>query len=177
MQLDPAKIETKHVQRLNRAKEWYEIRECVSMRQWDELEGLCREIHSENVPHLPFDWEFLRKNAEPHLADIERRAYNCWVAYREGVPVGFCVGFINPFYFSPELASQTQILFVKKKYRGTPVAFLLIKEFVRWGSIRGVVRHLIDTSMQKNYKLFARMAEKLGFVPAGGYFVKDHYNV
>lgn len=174
-QVVPATNEKRKV-RLERAKNWYDIREVINVRQFRELEPLMRQMHQENAPQLPFDFEQVVRKAKIYLDDLERKVYNVWVAYREGEPVGFCIGFVAEFEMNYDVGAQTRYIFVTKKLRGSPIAFLLIREFLRWASLRGAVRYIIDTTMEVHLPKFAKMAGKLGFKPAGAYFMKDHYN-
>lgn len=172
MQVNPAQV----TERIKSSKVWYDVVEVVTMSQFDELEELMRAMHQEIGPFLPFDFEVIKKRAKQSIEDVERKWFNIWAAYREGEPVGFLVGYISPFYFCDELGSQTQFWFVQKRLRGTPVPFLLLREFVKWQALRGCIRCMIDISTQGNAHKFGRMAEKLGFKPSGAYFVRDHYN-
>lgn len=173
MQVNPAQV----TERIKRSKaNWYDIVEIATMSQLEECESMMHQMHQENGPHLPFDFDVVKKRAKPAIDDVERKWFNMWIAYREGEPVGFLIGFISPFYFCDELGSQVQMWFVQKRLRGTPVPFLLLREFVKWQALRGCIRCMVDTSIEASAHKFGRMAEKLGFKPSGAYFVRDHFH-
>ncbi len=163
-------------ERIKRAKVWYDIREIVSMSQMAEAAHLFRDLHNENTPHMPFSLDTLKKRAYVPIHDLDRQWFNGWIAYQDDIPIGFLVGVAELSFFSDDILTRTQFWYVDKKYRGTAVAMLLLREFVKWSTLRGSVRMQIDTIMQRNLPAFTKMAKKLGFEPAGAYFLKDHYN-
>lgn len=162
-------------ERLQRASNWYDVDEVLTMDGLDELAPLFQRMRDENVPHLAYDFEIVKKRAKPYLDDLARPYYNIWAAYRGDEPVGFAIGYMSPFDFGDDLGASTRYIFVEKKYRGSPVAFLLIRKFMEWSAIRGAVRWMIDTTSPREYeqKRFAKMAEKLGFKSVGAQFIKD----
>lgn len=162
-------------EKLQRASNWYDVDEVLTVDQLDQLEPLFKRMHEENGPHLDFDFEILKERAKPHLDDLARPYYNMWAAYRGDQPVGFAIGYISPFDFGKDLGAMARYVFVDKKYRGSPVAFLLIRKFMEWSAIRGAVRWMIDTTAPREYeqRRFAKLAEKLGFRSAGAQFIKD----
>ena len=163
-------------ERIKRAKVWYTIKEMVSMEQFDQLLPLFLQMHQENAPNMPFSLDVIKKRAYIPLRDLERTWFNGWIVYRDDEPVGFMIGTAELNFFSDDILTRTQFWFVDKKHRGSPVAMLLLKEFVKWSALRGAVRMQIDTLMQKYLPAFTSMAKKLGFEPAGAYFLRDHYN-
>ena len=170
----------KRLERFKRASTWYEIREMLTKDDLITLEPLFRKCHQELWPESDFDMNAAFRHAEYKLADPERMTYNGWAAYREGVPVGFFIGSLTSFFVSTDKFAMSNIWYVDKQYRGSPVAFLLVKQFLQWGAIRGAVRFIIDIIRDKHsdkqVRLFAKMSQKLGFREAGAYFVKDANN-
>jgi GNAT superfamily N-acetyltransferase len=141
------------------------------------LEPLFRKAHEELQPEMDFDMKAVLRHADYKLADAERLNYNGWAAYREGIPVGFFIGSISTFFISTDKFAISNVWYVAKEYRGSPVAFLLLKQFLQWGALRGCVRFVVDIIRNKHtdkqVRLFGKMSQKLGFREAGVYFVKD----
>jgi len=173
LQMQPVK----RVDRLN--KFWVDIREMLTKEDLYECEALFRSAHEELVPHIPFDMDAIVRHEKYKLADPERLSYNGWVAYREGKPIGFIIGSVSPFYYSYDKQCRLDVWYVSKEYRGSPVAFLLLKALIKWGALRGAIRTLLDIVVDKHtvkqFKAFERLATtKLGFRKAGAFFVRDY---
>lgn len=170
----------KRAERFAKAKAWYDIREMLTKEDLYTLEPLFRKAHDELVPNQDFDMKAVLRHADYKLADPERMTYNGWAAYREGVPVGFFIGYLSSFFISTDKFAISSVWYVDKQYRGSPVAFLLLKQFLQWGALRGCVRFIVDIIREKHsdkqVRLFAKMSQKLGFREAGVYFVKDANN-
>jgi GNAT superfamily N-acetyltransferase len=167
----------RRLERLRRAGSWYDIREMLTKDDLYILEPLFRKAHFELVPNQVFSMEAIFRHAEYKLSDPERMTYNGWAAYREGEPVGFFIGGLSSYFISTDKYAISSVWYVDKQYRGSPVAFLLVKQFLTWGALRGCTRFIIDIirdeHSDKQVKLFAKMSQKLGFREAGAYFVKD----
>jgi len=170
----------RRLERLKRAGSWYDIREMLTKDDLYVLEPLFRKAHQELVPHQDFDMKAILRHADYKMSDPERMTYNGWAAYREGEPVGFFIGYVNSFFISTDKFAISSVWYVDKQYRGSPVAFLLLKQFLQWGALRGCVRFIVDIIRDKHsdkqVRLFAKMSQKLGFREAGAYFVKDVNN-
>ena len=177
---DPSSHKQRRLERLKRAGSWYDIREMLTKDDLYVLEPLFRKAHEELVPDQDFDMKAVLRHAEYKLLDPERMTYNGWAAYREGVPIGFFIGYVSSFFISTDKFAQTSVWYVDRQYRGSPVAFLLLKQFLQWGALRGCVRFIVDIirdkHSEKQVRLFAKMSQKLGFREAGVYFVKDVNN-
>ena len=170
----------RRLERLKKAGSWYDIREMLTSEDLYVLEPLFRKAHMELQPHLDFSMDAILRHATYKMADPERMTYNGWAAYRDSVPVGFFIGSLSAFYISSDKMAVSNVWYVDKPYRGSPVAFLLVKQFLQWGALRGAVRFVIDIIKDKHsdkqVRLFAKMSQKLGFREAGVYFVKDINN-
>lgn len=170
----------RRLERLKRAGSWYDIREMLSKEDLYVLEPLFRKAHNELQPQMDFSMEAVLRHANYKLLDPERMTYNGWAAYREGVPVGFFIGSLTSYFISTDKFAISNVWYVDPQYRGSPVAFLLVKQFMQWGALRGCVRFVIDIIKDKHsdkqVRLFAKMSQKLGFREAGVYFIKDVNN-
>jgi len=170
-----AKIKKK--ERFNRSGKWFEIREVITADDMLGAEQLFRAAYDELKPPGEFSMEAIVRHTEYKLADPERMSYNAWIAYREGIPVGFIIGSVSGFYFSFDKQCHLDVWYVDKKYRGSACAFLLLKRLIQWGALRGAVRHsleiIADAHTNRMVKAFETMASKLGFRMAGVFFVRD----
>ena len=182
MQLESSTVTHKQrrLERLKAAGSWYDIREMLTHDDLYTLEPLFRKAHQEIHTDLDFDMKAVLRHADYKLADPERLNYNGWAAYRDGIPVGFFIGSISTFFISTDKFAISNAWYVDKQYRGSPVAFLLLKQFLQWGALRGCVRFVValvrDKQSDKQVRLFSKMSQKLGFREAGTYFVKDIAN-
>ena len=182
MQLESSTVTHKQrrLERLKAAGAWFEIREMLTHEDLYTLEPLFRKAHEEIHTTLHFDMKAVLRHADYKLADPERLNYNGWAAYRDGTPVGFFIGSISSFFVSRDNFAISNAWYVDKPYRGSPVAFLLLKRFMEWGALRGCVRFIVaivkDQQSDKQVRLFGKMSTKLGFKEAGVYFVKDVTN-
>ena len=170
----------RRLERLKAAGSWYDIREMLTHDDLYVLEPLFRKAHQEIHTGSAFDMKAVLRNADYKLADPERFNCNGWAAYRDGIPVGFFIGSISSYFVSTDKFAMSNAWYVDKEYRGSPVAFLLLKQFLQWGVLRGCVRFILaivkDTQSDKQVRLFGKMSTKLGFKEAGVYFVKDVVN-
>jgi len=180
LQLSEHSHKERRLERLKRAGSWYDIREMLTKDDLFKLEPLFRRAHQELVPTQVFDMKAILRHAEYKLNDPERLTYNGWAAYREDIPVGFFIGGLSSYFISTDKYAISSVWYVDKQYRGSPVAFLLLKQFLLWGALRGCTRFIVDIirdrHSDKQVRLFAKMSQKLGFREAGAYFVKDVNN-
>lgn len=138
------------------------------------LIDLGRHMRDELQPDMVFDEPYIYLQAEAIINDIDRDRMNCWVAYDAGQLIGFFVGYCSPNVFSRERTASHEYWFVLKEYRKSRAAYLLMKAFEEWARLRGSTKIIVGVALD-NTELAASVAmlfPRLGFKPAGSYFIK-----
>lgn len=139
----------------------------------EDLIILSRMFHAENAPHLDFDAQKIRDRAEQLFADLDRDNLNVFMAYKDGEPVGFILGWVNTYLFSYQVIAHQELWYVIPAFRGTRIAFRLIKEFEEWARLRGAVEIFTGVAShdaEKN-KNVSHVLTRMGY-PRVGYYHK-----
>lgn len=101
----------------------------------------------------------------PHIAF-------CHVVEEDGQLVGALVGYINEFFFGPDLIASDQGWFILPEYRGSRSAVKLLKNFESWALANGAKEVAMGISTDVMPEKTAALLQKLGYNHVGGNFKK-----
>lgn len=85
----------------------------------------------------------------------------------DGALVGFIMGGVERPWYSPEPEAYEMLLAVFPEYRGSSVAYRLIKSFMRTSKELGAVKVSVGTSLGIADDRALRLYERLGFTQTG----------
>ena len=153
----------------------YRVEELRSIKHVEDLIPMAEAFFVEmSGPPLVFDPNFIRKYADAIRHDFDRISYNAWVAYKEEEAVGFLVGTASQYFFSAQVSARQELWYVRPAFRGSRIAFDLIRAFQRWGLDIGAVELYtgIVSADAETGKKVSRILTKIGFPRAGTYHRK-----
>lgn len=137
----------------------------------DDLLSLAVLMHEENSSYLVYDADYLRRQCEFYLT---QENVKCFLAYKDNNAVGFIVCFIAPYLFSPQLCARQELWFVKKEYRGSTVAYKLIRHFEAWAKMNGAVEIYAGVAVFDGAKAkrISEVLSRMGYRKVGYYHRK-----
>lgn len=149
----------------------FSVIEFSTQKHIDDIITMAKLFHAENAPYLAFDGRVIQHYADAIKSDYDRENYNAYVAYRGDEPVGFLVCKMCPYFFNNDRLAQQELWYVRPGFRGTRVAFDLIRAFEDWAKLRGAVE--IWTGQANDNpnvgKKVSRILTKIGYPRAGTY--------
>jgi GNAT superfamily N-acetyltransferase len=111
-----------------------------------------------------FDAERLIPISEACLCNDDM---HCFVAVRDGRPVGFFVGGVTEFFFSSDRYAFDLALFVSPDRRGTSAAIRLMAAATEWARARGAKQLRFGAATGIDPERTERFFGGLGFAKAG----------
>lgn len=114
--------------------------ELLHIEDFDQFVELGRAMHEECEPEIPFDELETRSNLFLCVGDITRADFNAWIVRLNDEIIGFGVGRITKYLFSPAPIASMMLWYVKPQYRRTRAAFELLHNFEQWAKLQGVAR-------------------------------------
>jgi len=147
-----------------------EIR-CLEYADIPETVELARKFVEESAfSRFQFSPEKMAANlsmavTHPHIAF-------CHVVEHEDRLVGALVGYINEFFFGPDLIASDSGWFILPEYRGSRSAVKLLKNFQAWAKANGAKEVAMGISTDVMPEKTGALLQKLGYVPVGGNFKK-----
>lgn len=159
---------------VSRPNSAFQVVEFSTQQHIDDIIAMARLFHAEVAPHLNFDGSVIQYYADAVKADFDRENYNAYVAYREDEPIGFLVCKMVPYFFNHDRLAQQELWYVRPGFRGSRVAFDLIRAFEDWAQLRKAVE-IWTGQMSENPnvgKKVSRVLTKLGYPRIGTYHRK-----
>ncbi len=152
----------------------YRVIEFTTQEHIDDIIALAVLFHAESSPHLNFEPAVIQYYADAIKADYDRENYNAYIAYREHEPVGFLVCKMVPYFFNRDRLAQQELWYVRPGYRGTRVAFDLIRAFEDWAKLRGAVEIWTGQANENanTGKKVSKVLAKIGYPRIGSYHRK-----
>ncbi len=157
-----------------RASSVYQIVEFGSQKHIDDIISMARLFHAENAPHLNFDPAVIQRYADAVKSDFDREDYNAYVAYRGDEAVGFLVCKMCPYFFNNDRMAIQELWYVRPGFRGSRVAFDLIRAFEDWAQLRGAKEVWTGQANDNPNvgKKISRILTKIGYPKVGSYHKK-----
>tara|TARA_R110000851_G_scaffold45939_9_gene112173 strand:- start:628 stop:1092 length:465 start_codon:yes stop_codon:yes gene_type:complete len=123
-------------------------------------------MHSESsYSGLSFNPSRVLETFAWYLDDVHR---TCFLAKRDGKPVGLYAGYIAKYYFSDEYVANDIAWFVVKELRGTRTGLRLLDLFENWATENGASEVRVGYSTDINPKAFNSLMKKRGYNLVGG---------
>jgi GNAT superfamily N-acetyltransferase len=133
---------------------------------------IARAMQQESVLHRD-----IPMNEEKLLAQLRSAKTNPDVYFRVAVRkdevVGVFLGVIIPLYFTDERIAKDLAMFVKPTRRGGYSFVLLLADWERWATSRGVKKKILGQSTGVDVEGTRRLYEKLGYKIVGVNAVKE----
>jgi GNAT superfamily N-acetyltransferase len=143
-----------------------------------QMQSLALQHHEELGKSFnePFSIESVKRACEGIIADKQRMDANCWIVYKNGLPIGYLAAtrFINFYNWCTNV--RLEMLFVKKEARSAKAARLLITSLEEWGKAMNckrvflIVGHLEKTTYTD---MIGRYFSSIGFRQDGTSHVKE----
>lgn len=153
------------------------MKDVREVRTDDEIEDIvlmARAFHAEVGAPAEFEAECIREYGRAIQKDFDREHYTAFIAYLNGDPVGFLVCTARPYFFSRQIIASQELWYVRPAFRGTRIAFDLIRAFEDWARLRGAVE-LVTGVMNKDAdtgKKIGKILTKIGYPRFGSYHRK-----
>lgn len=127
---------------------------------------LAREMHAESGTHkyAPLDEQKLVQQLSVPITNP-----NVYLKFfvRDGEVLGTFFGVISSMFFSQELCAKDMAWFVRKSYRGTYAAVMLVRDFECWAKNMGVKNIFLGQSTGVKMETTAALYKRLGYAPVG----------
>lgn len=135
----------------------------------DDLIPMAMHMHQENAAHLDFDPDVVRRYADYIIRD--RGNINGWIAYKDGVPVGFLIATMHPYMFSDQKLANQELWFTVPEQRGSRVAFNLLKAFQKWAEHNGAAEIWagVATDNRELRRSVSHVLTRMGYPKVGTY--------
>lgn len=149
--------------------------ELRTQKQLFDLIQLGEANHIECVPHLPCERDAIIKTGLSVINDPDRNDMNIWLCYKDGEPVGYCVGVRSPYFFNNDSSTRTELLYVRPEYRGTYAAIKMVKAFEEWSRLLGALQLFVGVARldQDEAKKIRKLFPRMGYQWAGSYYIKE----